>query len=159
MRTGLAIASLFVAVSLTSAHAATPDPLAGDPLDPIALARMAEEVGDARLGAELSRGTERARVLSAARASAYAAAPEALVAPLATLACGRDPVLAPEAAYVLGALPARFSGPDFDVREVLRADLRQAREALRCVERTPPPRADIAAQLALLAATLDALLR
>jgi len=131
-------------------------PSATDELD---LARAAEEGGDARLVAALREPLVRQTAAWAARSAPHARAPEALIAPLARLACGRDPALAPEAAMALVRLSARLTPSELGAREVLQSDLRAAREALACVELKPLPRADVVVALAQLAATLDGLLR
>lgn len=141
----------------TSARA---DPFAqGDPTDEIGLARVAEEAGDHALKAHLANVQARLRALIAIRASRYAHAPEALVPGLAQLACGRDPVLAPEAAQALLAIAERLGPADLAAREVLRSELESARQALACAERERSTRPDIVLAFAELAATLDALLR
>ena len=124
-----------------------------DACDALALARLAEEEGHAQLLARLT-ASDREQALIGVRASAFAQAPELLVPALARLACGRDSVLAPEAAHVLRQLPARLQPSDLSAREVLVADLAAAREALACARMAPVPRSDIVASLQLLEAAL-----
>ena len=114
--------------------------------DALALARLAEQEGHALLLARLGTG-DRARALVGVRASAFAEAPELLVPALARLACGRDAVLATEAAHVIVALAARLQPSELAAREVLVSDLARARVALACARAVPVPRADIAASL------------
>ena len=140
-------------------------------LDELDLARVAEDAGDARLlaalRASLAPGAtvpfdapeDRQVAALAARAAAHARAPEALIVPLAKLACGRDPALAPEAAHALLLLADLLSPSQLVAREVLAQDLEQARRALDCVAQRPLPRADITIALAQLGAKLDSLLR
>jgi hypothetical protein len=128
-------------------------------VDELDLARAAEDAGDARLLAALVDPAFREAAALAARAAPHARAPEALIPALAKLACGRDPTLAPEAGHALWQLAQVLSPSQLAAGEVLRHDLEQARQALACGEQAPAPRADIAIQLALLRATLDALLR
>jgi len=136
------------------------DPLASArAVDELDLARVAEDVGDARLLAALQEPQDRCAAALAARAAAHARAPEALIVPLAKLACGRDPALAPEAAHTLLVLADQLSAAQLGAREVLAHDLVAARQALACRAQKPLPRADIALALAQLGATLDALLR
>lgn len=123
-----------------------------DACDELALARAADRAGDQALAGYLQ--ADRYRSLLAIRASEYARAPEALIPALAAHACGRDPVLAPEAALSLRKLSARFVPSELASREVLRGDLMRARQALACADALPRPRADIAEALHLLAAAL-----
>ncbi len=131
----------------------------GDLIEEIGLARLAEEAGDAHLAAHLADPNARQAALIATRASPYAHAPEALVPALAELACGRDPVLAPEAAHALHVVAERLAPVELAAREVLKSDLARARSALACAERDPSTRPDVALSLAELAAALDALVR
>lgn len=123
----------------------------------LALARLAEELGDAALAARLGNPAGIAEKLRAVRASPHARAPEGLLVPLAALACGRDPQLAPEAAFALLRIAEQLRPSELATRETLLRDLGRAREALACAQASPAPRADIAQQLALAAALLRAL--
>ncbi|MET0285373.1 MAG: hypothetical protein ABW352_12915 [Polyangiales bacterium] len=120
-----------------------------DPCDELALARAADAAGDARLATSMQAG--RYEAVLAIRASEHAQAPELLVPALAAHACGRDPTLAPEAAATLRKLVRRLAPSELAQREALHGDLERARAALHC-ERAP--RADIAAALAELAASI-----
>lgn len=154
-----AVSVSFVWALLTS-HVAADERLAmASASDEIALARVAEELGDPELLARLSGAGPRAERLVAIRASLHARAPEALVPALASIACGRDPALAPEAAFVLLRLVELLHPSDLALREVLKSDLGKAREALACAGSEPRPRADIGLALAHLAAALDRLVR
>jgi hypothetical protein len=140
-------------------RAGAQDPFAqADAIDEISLARLAEERGDAALRARLRDTTQRTATLIAVRASPHARAPEALLVALAQLACGRDPVLAPEAARALFQSTARLSSSALSGREVLRSDLASARDALACSDKKPLPRADIRSLISHVRAALDALL-
>ena len=123
----------------------------------LGLARTAEELGDAALAARLLGPGSSVDKLLAVRASRYARAPEALLVPLAGLACGRDPQLAPEASFALLRIAEQLRPSELAVRESLRSDLQRAREALACAEAVPAPRADLVQQLTLAAALLGAL--
>lgn len=147
-----------VLVSLMLANAARAEDPAQDLRTEIGLARVAEELGDAELSARLGPASARLASLVAVRASPYARAPERQIAALAAHACGRDPLLAPEAAFALREIAERLRPSELAARESLRSDLEAARAALACVDR-PPPRADIAQALAELAAALERLLR
>jgi hypothetical protein len=154
--------SALVAVSIgaSSAWALVRDPFAqAEVVSTVGLARLAEDAGDALLLAHLVKIEQRQLTLSAARASPFARSPELLIPALATHACGRDPDLAAQAAHALRAIAERLEPSALARREVLLEDLRRARQALTCVDVAPPPRADIVAELAQLAAALDGLLR
>ncbi|MDB4985661.1 MAG: hypothetical protein JWN04_839 [Myxococcaceae bacterium] len=151
-------AALLACVGVASAGAN--DPFAdADAIDELGVARVAEEAGDVTLRAYLLEPVPRQRALIAVRASVHARAPEALLEPLAKLACGRDPALAPEAARASYEIASRLAVDELSAREVLRGDLGAARTALQCVEEKPPPRADIVALLTQVRAALDVLLR
>jgi hypothetical protein len=128
------------------------DPLAqADLVSAIGLARLADEVGDGRLLSWLEQPGRRDLALVALRAAPFAFAPERLVAGLAHHACGRDPVLAPEAGVALVQIAERLHPSELELREVLRADLRAAKAALGCMaELRPPARADLRAAAGLL---------
>jgi hypothetical protein len=116
---------------------------ARDVVSTIGVARVADEAGDGALLARLNDGKPRAEALVAVRAAPFAQAPERLVPALAQLACGRDPALAPEASAALLAIADGLDPHEFEAREVLMQDLRQAEAALACGEQAPAPRADI----------------
>jgi hypothetical protein len=123
------------------------------------LARAAAREGDPALRARLKPGAPRYEALLAVRASEHARAPELLIPALASLACGRDPTLAPEAAFVLRKLAGQLTVSQLAERETLRSDLQRAREALACRERTPRARPDIVSSLHNLSAQLELLLK
>jgi hypothetical protein len=133
-----------------------PDPLAhADLVSAIGLAHVAEEVGDGTLASWLEDPIRRNLALVAARAAPFAFAPERLVPGLARLVCGRDPVLAPEAAVAFVQIAERLRASELAVREALREDVRVAKESLRCsAEAQPPVRADLKAASLLLEARL-----
>ncbi len=99
-----------------------------DRIDAIGCARAAAEAGDAALLAKLGASDSREAALVAVRAAPYAHAPEDLVAALVDVACGRDPNLAPEAAFSLHAITQRLTQSELAAREVLLADLQKAEE-------------------------------
>jgi hypothetical protein len=146
-RSAIALGALLTAIA-TPARAG--DAFARtDPLDELSLARAAEAAGDAALIAAMQVG--RYEALVAIRASVHAHVPEQLIAALAAHACGRDPTLAPEAAYALGRLAERLTPSELAQREALQSDLARARASLRCDR---PARADIAATLREVATAL-----
>ena len=130
----------------------------GDVVDEIALSRVAEEAGDTALAGRLRDPSGRQAALIALRASPHARAPESLVPLLSALACGRDPVLAPEAAAALFRMIGRLYPAQLSSREALSSDLRAAHESLSCSEKAPLPRADIVQTLLHVRAALDSLL-
>jgi hypothetical protein len=158
-RRGRLLAALVLCAGVTThAQGESPSTSSGA-IDELDLARTASASGDAQLGAALRAPAGRRAAALAARAAPHARAPEALIPALASLACGRDPALAPEASAALLRLTDRLTASELATREVLQSDLRTARQALSCVEVEPAPRADIAVALAQLSAALDALLR
>lgn len=157
----LASAAVLVFVGAVSAGAA--DPFRDcDPIHDIGLARLADEAGDSALAAALASNqpeVPRERTLLAIRATPHAAAPEQLVPALVTVACGRDPNLAPEAAAALGRIGERLRPSELAAREVLIADLRSALTALTTARgEAKALRPDIAQRIDSLAANLKAVL-
>jgi hypothetical protein len=123
-----------------------------DQIDAIGLARAADALGDAELERALGQ-SDREAALVAARSALFSEAPERLVPKLVTLACGRDPALAPEAAITLYALAERTTAESFATREVLLSDVKQAIQSLEtgCSQ---DPRPDIAIAIETLRAQL-----
>ncbi|MFM2420071.1 MAG: hypothetical protein RL385_4794 [Pseudomonadota bacterium] len=148
-----------LAGSLARADAAPlRDLLADDLVSELGVARVADDAGDQALQGALGGSSGRHTTLVAVRAAAYAHAPEQLWPLLVTLACGRDPVLAPEAALSLRRGVLRTGASDLARREVLLSDLRAVRSKLGCAEGTPRLRQDIALALHELSAHVDRLL-
>ncbi|HEY6876540.1 MAG TPA: hypothetical protein VI299_00925 [Polyangiales bacterium] len=151
IRCSLALGAM-LAAAIWGRAAAADDFAPTDACDELALARAADRAGDQALAGYLQ--ADRYRALLAIRASAHAHAPELLIPALAVHACGRDPVLAPEAAHSLRKLAVRLSPSELAAREVLRSDLARAHDALACASAQPPPRADIVEALQLLTSAL-----
>ncbi len=124
-------------VALALAVVALPARAQDDPLsevtstDPLELARAVSRMGDTavlqQLGAEVDVGAR----LSAIRATPWLHAPEEALAPLADLARGRDPDLAPAAALSALTIARRLDADDLSAREVDGAILEAAIEAFR----------------------------
>lgn len=127
-----------------------------DRIDAIGCARAAQEAGDAVLLSKLGASGSREVTLVAVRAAPYAHAPEDLVAGLVDVACGRDPNLAPEAAFSLHAIAQGLTQRELAAREVLLADLAKAEErvATGCEHE---PEADVAFALDVTKQRLQAL--
>ncbi len=148
-------------------YAGVPDPFRdADAIHDIGLSRLADEAGDAALlsalsgegGPEKQARPSRERTLLAIRAAPYAAAPELLVPSLVTLATGRDPDLAPEAAHALVAIAQRLRPSELSSREVLRADLARVLQAVVDTRgQARAVRGDVALALGALEASLRAL--
>lgn len=102
--------------------ASVPAQLAGDtsPLatlgDPLELARYVDSVGDDRVLAAFESGAFAER-LGAIRASRWLAEPERALGPLAELAAGDDPDLAPAAARAGGHIAERLNHDSLRARE------------------------------------------
>lgn len=148
-----------LALTCGAVRADRADPLAhADVVSAIGLARVADEVGDGTLATWLGEPPSRVHALVAARAAPFASAPERLVPGLARLLCGRDPVLAPEAAVASVQIAERLRLSELAAREALRAELRAAADALRCAaESRAPVRADLKAAASLLEVRLSEL--
>lgn len=101
-----------------------------DQIDAIGLGRAADALGDAQLDRALELGQGREAALVAVRAALFSQAPERMIPKIVTLACGRDPVLAPEAALTLYTLAERVTSESFAAREVLLSDVKQAIQSL-----------------------------
>jgi hypothetical protein len=99
-----------------------------DQLDVIGCARAADEAGDAAIADALRKPKSRVSQLVAVRAAPFVHAPELLAPTLIDLACGRDPVIAVEAALSLEAMFERLTPTELASREVLKADLSAAKE-------------------------------
>jgi hypothetical protein len=121
-----------------------------DRIGALALAQLAAEVGDLAIAHGLDARADRESGLVAVRAAAFAREPERLVPALVAIACGRDPVLAPEAGLTLWSLAETVTLARLAEREALLSDVRAAHQALAdgC---ELPPRADIAQMLELTA--------
>ena len=132
------------------------DPIAqADVISAIGVARVADEVGDRQLASWLGAAARRDLTAVAVRATPFAYAPELLVPELARLLCGRDPVLAPESAYALGAIAEQLTPDRVALREAALDDFAAARKALECVrEQEAPVRADLVKAAQLLDAAL-----
>lgn len=140
-----ALCAAGTAIRLGFAQAETPDPFReAEVVDAIGLARLADEAGDAALLRALRDPSSREHALIAARAAPNAHAPELLVPALVPLACGRDPVLAPEAAMAISAISARLLPSEVAAREVLLSDLRTMSVAVSsALKELKSPRPDI----------------
>ena len=128
----------------------------------IGLARLADEAGDSVLCGELwpeSAGCSPRthafwRPGHAPRGGSRTAVPA-----LVTVACGRDPNLAPEAAAALGRIGERLRPSELAAREVLNVDLRGALSALTTARgQAKALRSDIAQRIDSLVADLKAVL-
>lgn len=135
------------------------DPLAyADVVSTLGLSRLADEAGDAQLGAWLKTPNRRDLTLVAIRATPFAAAPERLVPALTPHLCGRDPVLAPESALALAQIAERLTPSSMANREALVADVKEARAALACAkEEEVHVRPDLLASALLFEAALNQL--
>ncbi|MAC28994.1 MAG: hypothetical protein CMH59_21325 [Myxococcales bacterium] len=123
--------------------------------DPMELARIARDADEAVLAALADAAeTARAERWAAARVAPWIDAPERALAPLAAIAGGDDPLLAPVAAEAGWAIASRLEPGDLAAREVPLAPLREARGAWAAVAADESARADLRR---LAAFTADAL--
>jgi hypothetical protein len=142
--------------SRADAPAALEAPL--DALDPLELARLADRLGDGAVLAALEDPSATPLVrLRAARAARFLDAPEAALAPLAALARGRDPVLAPAAALAAYRVAAALTLAELEAREASVEALAPAREALAALGADESARGDLRRLARFAAAALAAL--
>ena len=139
-------ATLFVVLGIGSAQDA---PISvGDPLE---LRRVARSIGEAGLLARMAQGE-----VQAIRAAGHVDAPEAVLARLAEIAGGDDPVAAPAAASA--ALRLELDPLDIEAREVLPEPLREARAGWARLEADETARADLRRVAGIMRGRLDAAL-
>jgi hypothetical protein len=141
------VRSFFAALLLASV--AMPDAVAQDATllaavddDPLALARWVDRRGDAALLDALESDRPALR-LAAIRAARWMSGPEAALEPLARLAAGRDPDLAPAAALACYRIVRDLDAVALDRREVLRGRLAPARKALAALQGDGAARLDL----------------
>lgn len=157
------LAVLLIATVARDATAQAADPLVAiGSSDPVALARVVERLGDdavlARLAAEVAEDeatdvSADAR-LAAVRASVALRAPERALEPLAAIAAGRDPDLAPAAAHSLLVIARALDPRDLDAREVMRAELAPALTAIAQLAADETARPDLRRAAAIAAELL-----
>jgi hypothetical protein len=120
------------------------DPLSTVPgADPLELARAVARLGDDALLGRLSEESEAAARLSAIRATPWMRAPELALTPLAEIARGRDPDLAPAAAMAALRIAQRLESDDLVAREASSETITEALEALRAIGNDEGCRRDI----------------
>lgn len=118
----------------------------------------ARRAGDPAVLATLtSPETTRAARLEAIRRARFLRMPELALAPLAALAAGRDPQLAPEAVLIAHIIATELDPLTLEAHEVALRDLAPARAALGALGRDRTARPDIAALARNAAAHLRAL--
>lgn len=157
MRTSivLLIALVLALAGEADAQLAGADPfVAVHDTDPLELARVVDRVGDAAVIARLTPETPIAVRASAVLAAPWMRAPEDALAPLAEIAAGRDPDLAPRAAQALLAIARRLDERALDARERDRAELAPARGTLSAIAADETARADVRRAAALADAAL-----
>lgn len=122
-----------------------PDPL--DIADPLELARVVERLGDdfvlSRLEQSLEEDADPALALTTVRAARWVRAPELTLGPLARLAAGRDPTLAPMAMRVLAIVAGDLTRAGLDAREADDTSVRAGLEVLRTLAADPEARTDV----------------
>lgn len=156
------LALLLIATVARDATAQDVDPLVAiGSSDPVALARIVERLGDdavlARLAAEDAEdadGVSADARLAAIRASVALRAPERALDPLAAIAAGRDPDLAPAAAYSILVIARALDPRDLDAREVMRAELAPALAAIARLAADETARPDLRRAAAIAAELL-----
>jgi hypothetical protein len=125
--------------------------------DELELAALAQRLGEAQVLTALGDATDPASQLAALRLTPHLLDAELALAPLARLAAGRDPELAPPAAQRLLRIAQALVRARAGSRELLPSELEPAQAALRAFAQDATARADIrssAAQAAQLLGTL-----
>jgi hypothetical protein len=144
VRSALVVVIILGVSGLALAQTAAVDPLlAAHDTDPLELARVVDRVGDAAVLARLSPETPIAVRALAVVAAARMHAPEDALVPLAEIAAGRDPDLAPRASQSLLAIARALDERSLDARERDRADFTPARVALASLAADETARPDI----------------
>jgi hypothetical protein len=142
----------------TSSHAQPADPfVAVRDADPMELARVVDRLGDDAVLTRLAGDSPRPVRLAAAHAAPFLREPELALAPLAELAAGRDPRLAPASAASLLTV-ARALDPDaLARREVDVATLAPVRARLAALRDDASARRDLRVAAESADASLEAL--
>jgi hypothetical protein len=145
---------VLVALAVTQVALAQPD-APRDPFvavadaDPLELGRVVRSVPDAALLARLSNDRATEIRLAAVRATPWLRAPEAALAPLAELARGRDPDLAPAAALAAVTIARALEAQTLAAREVRAQDLAPALAGLDALAEDESARDDVARAAAM----------
>jgi hypothetical protein len=156
--TALALVGLFGVVARSHAQPASPDPfLAVVDLDPMELARVVDRLGDDAVLARLADERPRALRSAACHAAPFMQQPELALLPLAELAAGRDPRLAPDAAAALRAVATALTPGGLARREVDPSSLAPARARLATLRADESARRDLRVVAEIADASLDAL--
>lgn len=128
---------------------------AEDPLDD---AREAQRAGDTAVLAVLRNEQASTRdVLSAIRRARFLRMPELALEPLARVALGRDPALAPEAALVSHVIATSLDLATLESHEITPSELEAAKTLLTRLARDTSARADLRALAANAARHIAAL--
>jgi hypothetical protein len=140
----------FAALALAQPTSGVDPLLAAHDTDALELARVVDRIGDAAVLARLTPETPTPVRALAVVAATRMHAPEDALAPLAEIAAGRDPDLAPRAAQSILAIARSIDERSLDARERDRADLAPARGAIAAIAADETARADLrrACQLA-----------
>lgn len=150
---------LGLAVAPALAQEGAADPLlAVEDADPLDLARVVARLGDEAVLTRLGDPQSADVRLAAIRATPSLTAPEHALGPLAEIAAGRDPDLAPAAAMAALEIAERLSADDLVRRETERAIIDAAIEAMRAIGNDESCRRDIRRAGLLVADRLSSLL-
>ena len=144
LRWGGVVVSLVMVCSSSQAAVHRPP----QTVDELELARWVADVGDRATLGFLSAEHTSAQRFIAVRAVSSLHDPERALVPLAALAGGRDPDLAPAAAEVAVRISQMLTADDLTRREVLPADLEPALAAFDKLQQRKDLRPDIALQAA-----------
>ena len=149
---------LIIAVATgAAASAQPPDPFAAiDDADPMELARVVDRRGDDAVLRRLGDETPYPARLAAIRAAPFMEGPELALAPLARLAAGRHPHLAPAAARSALAIARGLDAQALARREVLPSTLAGAARGYDALAEDETARADLRVAAGIVHAQLRA---
>jgi hypothetical protein len=155
---GAALVALAPSLGAPSAAGQSPDPfVAVADANPLALGRVVDRLGDGEVVSRLDLDEPPMVQLAAARAARFMREPELALAPLAVLAAGRDPHVAPVAARAVHAIAVMLDASALVARERSAADLAPALDVLTTLANDETARPDIRRLAALAVDQLRAL--
>lgn len=125
--------------------------------DPMELSRLVDRLGDAEILEGFAQERSLAARWGAARAAARMQVPALALGPLAAMASGRDPDLAPAAAASARSICASLDPQALDAAEVGPADLTEARQSFEALANDASARPDLRRVAAICGAAIDAL--
>jgi len=144
-------------IQIAEAQPAHRDPLIVRSADPMELSRVVQRLGDGEVLARMAAGQPAELRLAAIRATPWMQAPELALEDLAVAASGRDPDLAPAAAWAFWQICRSLTAADLVRREADLGAVRRGARQLQRLARDPTVRADIQRLAALSSLELEGL--